>query len=70
MVKSFGFLQNPDEPCENKKCEGKVVCFLVLYVYDILLIGRAVLESNFSNSIRAFKVDTLLKLGLSLFKKG
>ena len=41
-VKSFGFLQNPDEPCVYKKCERKVVCFLVLYVDDILLIGKDV----------------------------
>ena len=41
-VKSFGFLQNPDKPCVYKKCEGKVVCFLVLYVDDILLIGNNV----------------------------
>ena len=41
-VKSFGFLQNPDEPCVYKKCEGKVVCFLVLYVDKILLIGNDV----------------------------
>ena len=41
-VKSFGFLQNPDAPCVYKKCEGKVVCFLVLYVDDILLIGNDV----------------------------
>ena len=42
MVKSFGFIQNPDEPCVYKKCEGKVVCLLVLYVDDILLIGNDV----------------------------
>ena len=41
-VKSFGFLQNPDEPCIYKKCEGKVVSFLILYVDDILLIGNDV----------------------------
>ena len=42
VVKSFGFLKNPDEPCIYKKCEEKVVCFLVLYVDDILLIGNDV----------------------------
>ena len=41
-VKSFGFLQNPDEPCVYKKCERKVVCFLILYVNDILLIRNDV----------------------------
>ena len=35
----------------------------------VYLISRAVLEPSFSNSSRAFKVDTLLKLVLNLFKK-
>ena len=38
----FGFLQNLDEPCVYKKCEGNVVYFLVLFVDDILLIGNDV----------------------------
>ena len=41
-VKSFGFTQNPNEPCVYKKSEGKVVAFLVLYVDGILLIGNNV----------------------------
>ena len=41
-VKLFGFIQNLDEPCVYKKCKGKVLCFLVLYVDDILLIGNDV----------------------------
>ena len=36
-VKSFGFLQSPDEPCVYKKCNSNVVVFLVLYVDDILI---------------------------------
>ena len=43
MAKSFGFIQNLDEPCVYKKCEGKAMCFLVLYVDNILLIGNDVL---------------------------
>ena len=39
-VKSFGFIQNMDEPCVYKKHEENVVVFLVLYVDDILLIGN------------------------------
>ena len=42
MVKSFGFVQSPDEPCVYKKCSGNVVVFLILYIYDILLIGNDV----------------------------
>ena len=41
-VKSFRFIQSPDEPCVYKKCSGKVVVFLILYVNDILLIGNDV----------------------------
>ena len=36
------FLQSPDEPCVYKKCSGKVVVFLVLYVDNILLIKNDV----------------------------
>ena len=41
-VKSFEFVQSPDEPCVYKKCSGNVVVFLILYVNDILLIGNDV----------------------------
>ena len=41
-VKSFGFVQSPDEPCVYKKCSGKMVVFLVLYINDILLIENDV----------------------------
>ena len=47
VVKEFGFLQNPDEPCVYKKVSGSTVVFLVLYVNDILRIG------NFSNEGRS-----------------
>ena len=39
-IKSFGFIQNIDEPCVYKKIQGKYIAFLVLYVNDILLIGN------------------------------
>jgi len=41
-VKSFGFIQNVDEPCVYKKASGSAIAFLVLYVDDILLIGNDV----------------------------
>ena len=41
-VKSFGFIQSPDEPYVYKKSIGNVVVFLVLYVDDILLIENDV----------------------------
>ena len=40
VVKSFRFLQSPDEPCVYKRCSGNVVVFLILYIDDILLIGN------------------------------
>jgi len=42
VVKSFGFIKNPDEPCVYKKISGSAIAFLVLYVDDILLIGNDV----------------------------
>ena len=42
LVKSFGFIQCPDEPCVYKRRSENVVVFLVLYVDDILLIGNDV----------------------------
>ncbi len=36
------FWSKPDEPCVYKRCQDKVVTFLVLYVDDILLIGNDV----------------------------
>ncbi|KAK0573671.1 hypothetical protein LWI29_011808 [Acer saccharum] len=41
-VKSFGFIQNPDEPCVYKRIKGDKLVFLILYVDDILLIGNDV----------------------------
>ena len=34
-VKSFGFIQCPDEPCVYKRSSGNVIVFLILYVNDI-----------------------------------
>ena len=39
-VQQYGFIKNEDEPCVYKKVSGSIVSFLVLYVYDILLIGN------------------------------
>lgn len=41
IIKQFGFQQNMDEPCVYKKCQDKIVIFLMMYV-DILLIGNDV----------------------------
>ena len=48
-IKEFDFSENLDEPCVYKKVSESVVVFLLLYVDDILLIGKDVLLSkNFS----------------------
>ena len=39
-IKAFGFYQNPNESCVYMKSEGDMVVFLVLYVDDIVLLGR------------------------------
>ena len=41
-VKSFRFIQCPDEPCVYMRRSENVVVFLILYVDDILLIGNDV----------------------------
>ena len=38
-VKSFRFIQCPDEPCMYKRSSRNVVVFLILYVDNIPLIG-------------------------------
>jgi hypothetical protein len=37
-IKSIGSDQNPDEPCVYKRCQDKMVIFLMLYVDGVLLI--------------------------------
>ena len=44
-IKEFGFSQNTDEPCVYKKARGSVIVFLILYVDDILLMGRCLSPS-------------------------
>ena len=41
-IKSFGFIQCPDEPCVYKRCNGHMLVFLVLYVDNILLMENDV----------------------------
>src|ERR1041384_372605 len=40
VIKAFRFVQNVEEFCVYKKLSGSSIAFLVLYVYDILLIGN------------------------------
>ena len=41
-VKSFRFIQCPNEPCVYKRSSENVTVFLILYVDDILIIGNDV----------------------------
>jgi hypothetical protein len=43
MVKEFDFIMNLEEHCIYKKVSGSTIVFLVLYVYDILLIENDIL---------------------------
>ena len=40
VIKSFGFDQNEKEPCVYRKMQDDIMVFLILYVNDILLIGK------------------------------
>jgi hypothetical protein len=42
VIKEFGFVQNFEESCIYNKVSGIAIAFLVLYVDDILLIGKDV----------------------------
>ena len=37
-IRSYGFIQNKDEPCVYKKNSGSIVVLIILYVDDILII--------------------------------
>ena len=49
MVKSFDFIQNGKEALVYKKVSGSTICFLILYVDDILLIAN---DKEFLNTIK------------------
>ena len=40
VIRDYGYVKNPEEPCVYKKVSGSSVVFLVLYVNDILLNGN------------------------------
>jgi hypothetical protein len=74
IVKSYGFIQNMDEPCVYRKTDRNNVSFLVLYVDYILLIGNDIgtlspinvyLSSQFS--MREIGEDNYI-LGINLLK--
>ena len=64
VIKAYGFIQSYGEACIYKKVSGSSVAFLILYVYDILLIGN---DIEFLESIKeclkgVFQRKTSVKL--------
>ena len=51
VIKAYGFIQTFGEACIYKKVSGSSVAFLILYVYDILLIGN---DIEFLDSINGY----------------
>ena len=58
IIKTYGFLQNEDEPCVYQLKENQVVVFLVLYVDGILIIGNNIKKMT---DIKEW-LDTQLKM--------
>ena len=50
-IKLFGFIQNIDKPCVYKKIQGKSIAFRILYVDDILLIGKEYRSINYNKEL-------------------
>ncbi|KAL0361333.1 UNVERIFIED_CONTAM: Retrovirus-related Pol polyprotein from transposon RE2 [Sesamum radiatum] len=42
VIRGYDFIKNEHDPCVYKKISKSSVAYLVLYVYDILLIGNDV----------------------------
>ncbi|KAL0404492.1 UNVERIFIED_CONTAM: hypothetical protein Sradi_2090000 [Sesamum radiatum] len=42
VIRGYDFIKSEHDPCVYKKISGSSVAYLVLYVYDILLIGNDV----------------------------
>nr|GEU50333.1 wall-associated receptor kinase 2-like [Tanacetum cinerariifolium] len=66
-IKKFGITQNRDEPCVYLKASGSNITFLILYVDDILIMGKNIpmLQGVKSYLGRCFAMKDLEKLKLS-----
>ena len=51
IVSSFGFVENPMDQCIYQKVSGSKICFLVLYVDDILLATN---DKSFLHEVKQF----------------
>jgi hypothetical protein len=62
VFKSFGFVPNCYKACVYKKVSRSLVTFLVLYVYDILIIGN---DIGMLNDVKSYlnKKNSMKDLG-------
>nr|GFB78749.1 hypothetical protein [Tanacetum cinerariifolium] len=73
-IKKFGFTQNPDEPCVYIKASGSYIAILILYVDDILLMGKNIpmLQDVKSYLERSFTIKDLGEatyiLGIKIYR--
>src|SRR5215216_7940261 len=56
VIKAYGFIQTYGEAYIYKKVSGSSIAFLILYVYDILLIGN---DIELLNSVKAYLNNSL-----------
>jgi hypothetical protein len=74
VIKVFGFIKNPEEPCTYKNISGSTIVFLILYVDDILLIGNNIpmLEDVKSSLRKSFSMKDLGEasyiLGIKIYR--
>ena len=50
-ISSFGFIENPMDQCIYQKVSGSKICFLILYVDDILLATN---DKGFLHEVKQF----------------
>ena len=51
IISSFGFVENPMDQCIYQKVSGSKICFLILYVDDILLATN---DKGFLHEVKQF----------------
>jgi hypothetical protein len=74
VIKGFGFIKNPEEPCIYKKISGSAIVFPIMYVDDILLIGNNIpmLEDVKSSLRKSFSMKDLVEasyiLGIKIYR--
>jgi hypothetical protein len=51
IISSFGFVENPMVQCIYQKVSGSKICFIILYVDDILLATN---DKSFLHEVKQF----------------